>query len=362
MHTMRPMKNRRASDGKQLASEICATPADKAIHFYIEHFVIGLPDEPKVSHELRDSKWVHSRETRDIMAAIGLAGLANLTGDKEMNTLSKHHYGLALSHMAGAIRNPGSFDVELILRATVMMAMYEVTRGRDEPVSPARTHIMGGAAILTSILPLRQGPTDGPRGLLQLCFSMLASIQGSFQYSSPEPNILIPAIPEPQCADALPETFSSWLSVSDKTVSTQDAPSADLIKIIARFVQLSSLVRSQPLLDNTPQPASIIREALAIDKALDDWQALQTGDWAITEERFNNTTPLPPDDAVFEASYHVYSNMYIARVWNHYRWARTLVNQLLLESLTKFPLTTRILLPQPTFLSLPSSPTSPAQP
>ena len=63
------------------------------------------------------------------MAAVGMASLSNLTGDKEMNTMAKHHYGLALQNMASAVRNMASVDIDLVLRSVVMMAMYEVSFG-----------------------------------------------------------------------------------------------------------------------------------------------------------------------------------------------------------------------------------------
>jgi hypothetical protein len=71
-------------------------------------------------------RWIHSRETRDIMAAVAFAGLSNLTGDKEMNTLARHHYGLALRNMASSVGNMAGLDLEIVIRAVVMMAMYEV--------------------------------------------------------------------------------------------------------------------------------------------------------------------------------------------------------------------------------------------
>ncbi|KAK4031917.1 hypothetical protein C8A01DRAFT_20939 [Parachaetomium inaequale] len=327
-------KGRRSSGGKRLAKEIIATPVDKAIQFYVEHYVLGLPDEPRAGHELRGIKWVHSRETRDIMAAVGMASLSNLTGDKEMNTLAKHHYGLALQNMASSVRNMASVDIDLVLRAVVMMAMYEVIRDRNEPASLARTHVMGGAAILSNSLPLPQAPADGPRGLLQLCFSMVASKQSSLQYSSPEPNVLIPTHIEPQSEGVLPETFFDWLSIIDKTVSEPDRPSAELLKVMARFVQLSAPVRSQPLIDGHPKTADVIREALEINRDLESWEKRQDGIWAVVEEHVDKFFP---HEAVFDGCYHIYDNTYIARVWNHYRWAHTMVNQLLLESVTKYP-------------------------
>jgi hypothetical protein len=119
--------SRKTSAGKRLIKEICATPVDKGIQFYIEHYVIGLPDEPRAGHELQGVKWVHSRATRDIIAAVGMAGLSNLTGDNEMGTLSRYHYGLALHNVASSVRDPKSLELDLVMRIVVMMAMYEVS-------------------------------------------------------------------------------------------------------------------------------------------------------------------------------------------------------------------------------------------
>lgn len=193
---------------------------------------------------------------------------------------------------------------------------------------------MGGAAILSNFLPQNQAPPDGPRGLLQMCFSMLASKQGSFQYLSLEPNVLIPTQVSPNNEQPLPQTFSGWISIVDKMVSDRDRPSAELIKKVARFVQLSAVLRSQLFVDGHPKTADVIRGALEINQDLESWERRQDGVWAVVEEHLSDFFP---DDAVFEGCYHVYDNTYIARVWNHYRWARIMVNQMLLESLDRFP-------------------------
>ncbi len=68
------------------------------------------------------------------MAAVGLAGLSNLTGDKGANTLAKHHYGLALQHIASTVRSlSGDVDLDVTMRAVVMMAIYEVSPSYPTP-------------------------------------------------------------------------------------------------------------------------------------------------------------------------------------------------------------------------------------
>ncbi|KAK4169303.1 hypothetical protein QBC43DRAFT_60166 [Cladorrhinum sp. PSN259] len=333
---LKVQRGRRSAPG--LLNEVPATAVDKAVQFYIEHYVIGLPDEPKAGQELQGLQWVHAPATRNIMAAVGLAGLANLTGDKEMDNLAGQHYGHALQKMSTSItgKNVAGLDLEVILRTVVMMAMFEVVRGNKNGAT-ARTHIMGGAAILTSFLPFHKSQAEGLRGLLQLCFSMVSSKIGSLLLSSPDPLYMIPSQPRPQSGEGLlPGPFSQWISISSTQCPPADRPSADLIVIVVEFVKLSAYVRSHPFIDGRAETADFIHKALDIERQLDDWERRQIGIWAVQEEHVDKRSF--PLEAVFESCYHLYSDMYIARVWNHYRWARTMVNQLLLESANRFPL------------------------
>jgi hypothetical protein len=121
-------RRRRGPEGPQLPAEITVTPGEKGIRFYIDNYILGLPDEPKSAKELQGLRWLHSCEMRNIMAAVGLAAMSNLSGDKALNTLAKHHYGQVLQTIASSMRNMATLDVDVVLRTVVIMAVYEVRR------------------------------------------------------------------------------------------------------------------------------------------------------------------------------------------------------------------------------------------
>ncbi|KAK3333096.1 hypothetical protein B0T19DRAFT_116647 [Cercophora scortea] len=297
----------------QVPKEIYATKADQAVRFFIEHYLIGHPDEPKAGGELKGVKWLHSPTIRHSMAAVGLASLGNLRGDKDLHTLARQNYGLALQNMALSIKDIQASDLDVPMRTVVMLALYEVIRGNAEPHT-ARTHLMGGAAMLRSILP-RAGP-GVLRALLQLCFSML--------------------IPCLSAGIALPDLFFDWVTLSDSLTTAEDKPSAELINTIARFVQLSAFVHSYALSDGRPKTADVILDLLSIDAALEDWERRQVGIWVVSES-IGEPGFFPPD-CVFENAYHTYASMWTARVWNHYRWSRNMVNQMLLDYADRYPI------------------------
>jgi len=197
---------------------------------------------------------------------------------------------------------------------------------------------MGGAALMRTILPFFQASPDGLRGLMQLCYSMVATVMCSVQQLSPEPNIMIPTVPVHSMAQGiLPPALFDWVTLGSSTAPTADVPGAELLSIITSFVQLSASVRSQLLRDRHPETERVLHEALEIEELLNRWETNLDDMWQFTEERMDDG--FFPPDAVFEGCYHLYSDMWTARVWTNYRFARILVNQMLLEGVERFPFT-----------------------
>ncbi|KAM7199794.1 white-opaque regulator 1 [Rhypophila sp. PSN 637] len=296
--------------------ELYATRSDQAVRFFIEHYLVGHPDEPKASRELQGVGWIHAPQIQNIMAAVGLASMSNLTGDKDLQIMAREKYGLALRQMVSSIANLESIDLSVSMRTIIILALFEVIRGESEGTN-TRTHLMGAATLLRTLLS-RSGMVSAPshilRALLQLCFSML--------------------VPCLVAEDNLPDIFFDWVTMCEKIASPSDKPSTDLIRIIARLVHLSAYVSRHIIADGHPKAAEVIMEALEIDVQLEAWERRQEGIWVVTEE--SDKAGFPPD-AVFEGSYHVYTDMWTARVWNHYRWSRIMVNEMLLRFADIYP-------------------------
>lgn len=129
--------------------------------------------------------------------------------------------------------------------------------------------------------------------------------------------------------------------MSDNIASAPDKPSIDLIRTLARLVHLSAFVGRHVLPDGHPKVTDVILEALEIDVQLEAWECGQEGIWVVVEERDDDGLPA---DAVFDGCYHVYTDMWTARVWNHYRWARLLVNEMLVRFAESHPISSGPLL------------------
>ena len=113
----------------------------------------------------------------------------------------------------------------------------------------------------------------------------------------------------------------------------EDVPATRLGLLIARFIELSSKVRFSVLSDGTKTTTNMIKDLIDIDDEFEQWEDSLDGYWLYKVER----GPHLPPAAVFEGEYHDYYDMWVARIWNYYRWARILASQLILDLVAKNP-------------------------
>ncbi|KAB5515431.1 hypothetical protein GE09DRAFT_979621 [Coniochaeta sp. 2T2.1] len=294
----------------KLPMTVQPTLFEKGIQFYVDHYILGYPQEVKTAADLRDAPWMSTPDVAEIMAAVGLSGLSNLTRDSEIDLAARQKYGLVLRNMAQSISNPARLDPRVAVKMVVLLAMFEVVQGTSETAGSVRAHIMGAAALLRSVVPKMTEPTGAFRGILQLLFSMLIPC-----YTS---DITVPG------------AALEWIMSSKQSLPPEDMPSAELLLTVARYLQLSATFRKLPLIHSQSETRRLRAAALALEAQLAAWEEQQTqhsSPW-----RYSTHTGDFPPEAAFRNRYHIYVNgMWSARVWNHYRWARILVNQTILQ-------------------------------
>jgi hypothetical protein len=101
---------------------------DQGVNFFISRYIIGHPDEPKTVEEFQMTDWASDPALRDVMVAVGLAGLANLKEDKQtsMMLLSRERYGMALRQTGQLVQSKRAPSLDVTIRAIVTLAMFEV--------------------------------------------------------------------------------------------------------------------------------------------------------------------------------------------------------------------------------------------
>lgn len=107
-------------------SSVMPTLEEQGFQFYVNRYLVGHPDEPSNSDELKAYEWIYTPALRDVSAALGLAGLSNLRNDAELMEDARRRYGKALRTAGQLIYSNKAPNVDLTSRLVVMLAMFEV--------------------------------------------------------------------------------------------------------------------------------------------------------------------------------------------------------------------------------------------
>jgi hypothetical protein len=141
-------------------------------------------------------------------------------------------------------------------------------------------------------------------------------------------------IPVHVCGEPLSLEFYDWVTFCRQEQQPPDYPSCDLALLIARVLQASAYVQSHVLSDGRQRTSQLIQQLLETETQFANWESTLPSTWRYRTKSGVNL----PAKAVFNGEIHIYPDMWVARVWNHYRWARLLLNQLLLDLVNKFPM------------------------
>lgn len=247
------------------------------------------------------------------MAAVGLASLSNLKGDSSMMTVARQKYGLALRQTGRLIQTSSMPDFEVTMRSVVMLAMFELVKGANQGIAHVHAHVMGGVALLRRWLPMPAAAFLGVRAMIQMSYSLFIAA-----YISATP---------------LPNPLYEWVSFAKTLLEPADHPATDLGPLVGHFIQVATYIKTHPFSDGQMDTAAALKQLFALDESFLEWEHGLGPTWRFRTEKAKHL----PSSVVFEGVYHVYYDMFVARMWGHYRWARTLLNQHIIEFTKKYP-------------------------
>jgi hypothetical protein len=112
-----------------------------------------------------------------------------------------------------------------------------------------------------------------------------------------------------------------------------DVPALELGRLMTRFVEISAFVKNHVLSDGRPAATTTLEKMLDLDGQLLGWTQSLSKLWlySVTQEE------ALPRDAVFEGEWPLYHDIWVARIWAHYRWTRTLLQEMILNLIDSCP-------------------------
>lgn len=296
----------------------------QGLQFYINRYLMHHPDSPRTSEQVA-TYFSRADAAQNVMIAVGLAGLSNLLGNKNMNLVARSKYVASLKQTGQLIASNDPAGLVARLRSVVTLALFEVVQGKGSRVAVglASTHVNGAVAVLRSVLPLPQAPNGGVHGILQLLFSMFIPYQAT---STPLP----------------PGFFETLKFCKQMMQGVPESCSVDLALAMVRLLQLSATFEHTVYTDGRPAVDDIIRQFIQLDNTFDGLEMRLLEVFSFTENRGEY-----PPEAVFRGKWHKYNVIWAARIWNHYRWAHVLTNQKLVKFMSTYPISSSRTLPAP---------------
>ncbi|KAI0455377.1 hypothetical protein F5B21DRAFT_195438 [Xylaria acuta] len=298
----------------------------RALKFFVERYLLNHPDSPQTP-ELMELYFGNDDAIRNVMIAVGLAGMSNLLGNKSMNLAARSKYVTALKQtgqlIASASRDPRT--VVKPLRSIVTLALFEVVQGKGSRVSAssANTHVHGAVALARTVLPVANSPNGGARGVLQLMFSML--------------------IPSQMTDTPLPPEFLECLKLCKMLLQDCiESCAVDLAFASARLLQLLPSADRATSLDDQQETDNLIRHFLTIETVFDRIEQQLRAAYPFVEHKSDQPSP-----ALFRGKWHSYSEIWGARIWNHFRWARLLLGEYIIRFTIKYPRSSSRYIPPP---------------
>ncbi|KAI1504205.1 hypothetical protein F5X99DRAFT_53967 [Biscogniauxia marginata] len=293
------------------------TLEQRGFQFYLDRYLLNHPDSPKTVTEIADH--LSSDAAQNVMVAVGLAGMSNLLGNKSMSLVSRSKYVMALKQVGQAIAT-GSNDWSHVagpVRSIVTLAMFEVVQGKGSQMTAgsANMHINGALALFRTVLPIKNAPNNGARGVLQLSYAMF--------------------IPSQLTDTPLPPAFFECLKICKNLLrGTPETCCVDLALCIARLIQLLDKTKHTVLSDDQPSTDDILQQLLLLESSFDELEPRMYRAYPYTEHQGGDY----PREAVFRGKWHSYTEIWGARLWNHWRWARILLNEDVIKLMTNYPI------------------------
>ncbi|CAD6572298.1 MAG: hypothetical protein ASARMPRED_005228 [Alectoria sarmentosa] len=281
---------------------------EEAIYYFFHHFVSEDPTcLTAYSHVLPTLYRQNSSFSAlpKIIGAIGLAGLSNMKHAPELMVAAGQNYARVLRAITASIQDSKEASTDQTLIAVILLGLFEtITCSNPESMRSWANHVSGATAIARL------------RGVDQLRTKIGRNIFASLRVQ-----ILVDCL---QRRLIIPPDFIEWTEIAAETESKETLPEQQLFPIIGRLCALRATAERY-----RNNEIGVVTLANIIDSDLEDWK--------------NNLPPAfshsiiqsADTEHVFSDTYHVYRSTWNVAVWNVYRCARILTQQIITAWLSR---------------------------
>ncbi|KAF9237704.1 transcriptional regulator family: Fungal Specific TF [Penicillium roqueforti] len=294
----------------RIAAPLSIPLEDQGLRFFINRFVTRIVTKEDGSLQIGTVKpspevgaITLDQSSRDAIVSVGLAALSNVNNDRELRILSREKHVTVIKAVREVVENPTQANPDRTLHLIVMLSLYEMVSCTPNQLNSWIVHMNGAAALLKQSI-FRSSLTNlNHRAHLQFYF---VSIVKYFSKRVVTPDLL------------------NWSPDLIPSAPPDILPDVDLVDILIRYTKFDAHVHHQK-----PGSRAVVNSALLFEDELREWETHLPIHWSFAIKEPNTY------EHTFRGQYHVYANMWVARVFNHYRWARLLVNETIVSQISK---------------------------
>lgn len=275
---------------------------DEAAYFFFYNFVSEDPTSATAYSQVLPSLYRQDSPFSalpKIIDAIGLAGIANMKHAPELMVAAGQKYARVLRSITATIQDSKEASTDQTLMAVLLLGMFEIiTCSNPESMRSWANHVSGATAIA------RLRGTD-----------QLRTPIGRNIFSSLRVQILTDCL---QRRLIIPPDFIEWTEIAAEAEPKEALPEQQLFPIVGRLCALRATAERSHNND-----IGVVTLANFIDADLEDWKNNLPPSFSYSTIQSANT------EYVFSDTYHLYCNTRTVAIWNLYRCARILTQQVI---------------------------------
>ncbi|CZR55859.1 related to negative acting factor [Phialocephala subalpina] len=291
-----------------LAVNPCFSPEEQATCFFFQNYVLGDDSFATGSFEFLPNVYLTGEigiALSDSLAALGLVGLAHFYKASSLELTAKFKYHSAMRTLSAQLRNLESAKSDQTFIAIMLLAYYEVNTCDSRQSMETWTKHINGAVTLMQL-----------RG-----FDSLRTPVGYHLFKQLRTQVII------NCSHrhaTIPPFIVEWSNQLDFETIEQ-AAGTSLSLLVIRYTNLRASMNCWKDYSDTE---GVISTAYALECDFATWAKTCPVQYIYQTINLEKRV-----DEVFSDHYHVYSNVWVATTWNHYRCARLLTNEIILDQL-----------------------------
>ncbi|KAF8862966.1 hypothetical protein BDZ45DRAFT_584509 [Acephala macrosclerotiorum] len=286
----------------------CFSAEEQATCFFFQNYILGDDSFATGSFEFLPNVYLTGDigvALSDSLSALGLVGLAHFYKASSLELTAKFKYHSAMRTLSAQLRNLESAKSDQTFIAIMLLAYYEVnTCNSRQPMETWTKHINGAVTLMQL------------RGI-----DSLRTPVGYHLFKQLRTQVII------NCSHrqaTIPSFIVEWSNQLDFETIEQ-AAGTSLSLLVIRYTNLRA---SMNCFKDYSDLETVISTAYALECDFATWAKTCPVQYIYQTVNLEERV-----DEVFSDHYHVYSNVWVATTWNHYRCARLLTNEIILDQL-----------------------------